>query len=264
MTYSKQECLKALRKAKNNLGHSPGYTEYKQTDLLPSVSAIEKKLGSFNEAKREAGLETNPRGQQPKPINESYFKQIDTTEKAYWLGFITGDGCVQKENPTDKFTIELQSKDRNHLVKLQKAIDSGHDLTTSNGGVQFSVQNQEFVDGLLNHGAYYDKTFNGGVPDLKEKLKQPFVRGLFDADGTLSLDYNWRIAGSNLERLKGLQSWIPVDSDIRKTNTCFSLVVTGKYDDKPKLLSWLYPYGRDTKPALKRKKKQTKEFHPYW
>src|SRR5438105_237351 len=27
-------------------------------------------------------------------VNENYFKVIDTEEKAYWLGFITADGCI--------------------------------------------------------------------------------------------------------------------------------------------------------------------------
>ena len=29
-------------------------------------------------------------------LNIEYFKYIDTAEKAYWLGFIVADGCVQK------------------------------------------------------------------------------------------------------------------------------------------------------------------------
>ena len=31
-------------------------------------------------------------------FNENYFKNIDTAEKAYWLGFIAADGYVQTHN----------------------------------------------------------------------------------------------------------------------------------------------------------------------
>src|SRR5712692_8683456 len=40
--------------------------------------------------------------------NERYFRVIDTEEKAYWLGFITADGCITKgKKPADSPRISL-------------------------------------------------------------------------------------------------------------------------------------------------------------
>ena len=46
------------------------------------------------------------------------FEDIDTPEKAYWLGFIAADGCIsiRKNNATIK--IALARKDKGHLEKI--------------------------------------------------------------------------------------------------------------------------------------------------
>ncbi|MBC8427393.1 MAG: hypothetical protein H8D97_00730 [Proteobacteria bacterium] len=56
--------------------------------------------------------------------NEEYFNNIDTKEKAYWLGFIYADGSVSQENSKDKrLEIGLSSKDEKHLQKFADIFD---------------------------------------------------------------------------------------------------------------------------------------------
>lgn len=50
--------------------------------------------------------------------NKEYFKQIDTPEKAYWLGFIAADGNVRKD--LLKLRIELNIRDYHHLEKFRE------------------------------------------------------------------------------------------------------------------------------------------------
>ena len=52
--------------------------------------------------------------------NHNYFENIDTKEKAYWLGFIYADGNVNKAGST--LRINLQGKDHLHLAKFNKHI----------------------------------------------------------------------------------------------------------------------------------------------
>ena len=49
-------------------------------------------------------------------INYQFFEKIDSEEKAYFLGFIYSDGCVQ----SNSVTLKLQKKDIIILEKMKK------------------------------------------------------------------------------------------------------------------------------------------------
>ena len=51
-------------------------------------------------------------------VNHSYFRVIDSEEKAYWLGFLFADGCIRKNKTGSQVVLKLSTKDENHLIKL--------------------------------------------------------------------------------------------------------------------------------------------------
>ena len=51
-------------------------------------------------------------------LNENYFEQIDTQEKAYFLGFLWADGC----NCNGVIHLVLQEKDKYILEKFNELI----------------------------------------------------------------------------------------------------------------------------------------------
>jgi hypothetical protein len=55
-------------------------------------------------------------------VNEHFFDLVDAEEKAYWLGFLAADGNVHKNGMGISLT--LQERDKDHLNKFLKAIDS--------------------------------------------------------------------------------------------------------------------------------------------
>jgi hypothetical protein len=55
-TYTKQDCIESLKEAKQKLGESPGLRQYDDLPSGPSSRSIKDKFGSWNNAKREAGL----------------------------------------------------------------------------------------------------------------------------------------------------------------------------------------------------------------
>lgn len=68
--YSKEDCIKALKKANSlteDLLSAPEYKELKQ-DSDPSVNSIRSNLGSCNKAKKEAGLKVKPNSYSKKDI----------------------------------------------------------------------------------------------------------------------------------------------------------------------------------------------------
>ena len=57
------------------------------------------------------------------------FEIIETEEDAYWLGFITADGCLLKNRPC--LQIKLAKQDENHLIKFCYYLGLNDELTTS-------------------------------------------------------------------------------------------------------------------------------------
>jgi len=131
---------------------------------------------------------------------EDYFKNIDTKEKAYWLGFIFADGSIYKAYEKDDYTrfgFDLARKDRILIERFSKAIrfnkkyinlyDRKHER---NGGikvyemVKMEFKSNVFTDYLKKHGVVPDKTFRISLPDFgTRELNLAFLLGYFDGDG---------------------------------------------------------------------------------
>jgi len=54
-----EDCLRALRRAATELGESPSKAQYEALGFTPSASTVLRHCGGWNDAKEEAGLETN-------------------------------------------------------------------------------------------------------------------------------------------------------------------------------------------------------------
>lgn len=52
------------------------------------------------------------------------FKEIDSEEKAYWLGFIAADGTIYVREENASVKINLSRIDRDHLVKFREFMKS--------------------------------------------------------------------------------------------------------------------------------------------
>jgi len=57
--YTKQDCIDALDKAYDILGHPPSQHQYKKLDIKPSYQTITNKFERWNLAKEAADMETN-------------------------------------------------------------------------------------------------------------------------------------------------------------------------------------------------------------
>ncbi len=62
MTVSEDDCLEALREARERLGETPSRAQYEALDRSPSATTIMRLFGSWNAAKEQAGLETLSQG----------------------------------------------------------------------------------------------------------------------------------------------------------------------------------------------------------
>jgi intein-encoded DNA endonuclease-like protein len=129
-------------------------------------------------------------------LNHDYFEEIDTEEKAYWLGFLFADGCVRKTKSGSQLTLKLSVKDVNHLKKFKTDINSEHNVvysqsnTISKKGTPsvsdnclIRVNSNKLIDDLINQGCMPRKTFTIDKPKINEKFYKDFIRGFYDGDG---------------------------------------------------------------------------------
>jgi len=135
-------------------------------------------------------------------INEHFFDNIDSENKAYWMGFIWCDGyCIKRIRDQGKieysFKLSLQELDKNHLEKFKNDIESNYDIKTyvlkssfdnAQREARFTIGNQYLGKllqekyGLISHRSDPSKVCN----EIPKIFYKDFIRGILDADGSFS------------------------------------------------------------------------------
>ena len=122
--------------------------------------------------------------------NENFFEVIDTEEKAYWLGFLYADGCVQQKGNYYTTKIDLATIDRNHIEKFKKSLDSNHNINDYKDHSKIVIGSKKMFNDLNNKGCVPKKTLILEFPTIEqvpEHLVHHFIRGYFDGDGTINI-----------------------------------------------------------------------------
>lgn len=121
-------------------------------------------------------------------FDENYFENIDTEEKAYWLGFFYADGCVRVRKDSSESKLKLSIKDIDHLEKLKKALNGNNKIILiDNKAAYLSLNTRIFANHLIDKGCTERKTSTVKFPYfLDKKLVRHFIRGYFDGDGSIS------------------------------------------------------------------------------
>lgn len=128
-------------------------------------------------------------------LNEDYFDNIDTQDKAYILGFFFADG---NNNPSKQtISMALQEEDKEILEKIRNAIGSEKPLDyldyTRKHDFGYTYKNQwrlnlfskKFCEDLIRHGMIPNKSLILEFPNIDEALYPHFIRGYFDGDGSI-------------------------------------------------------------------------------
>lgn len=178
------------------------------------------------------------------PFREDYFEAIDTSEKAYWLGFIAADGCVRKgRGGAWSFAMTLATKDKDHLIKLAEALGltaaSVRDsLTGKHPKCSLVLVRKSFAFHLIDKGIVQNKTYVGlDFPTyLTQDLMRDYLRGYLDGDGC------WYHHRKNLvcsfiskrpEFLIAMRDYLTTECGVEpvrvcETNDCYRMVWEGR------------------------------------
>jgi DNA invertase Pin-like site-specific DNA recombinase len=219
--------------------------------------------------------------------NPGYFDQIDTPDKAYWLGFLGADGCVTGFTRGTKTYLRLQvklaRKDRDHLVTLHKALRARRpirDYDEESFGKMvpvsmLAVSSQQVADALMSHGIVRKKTDVLEPWDGPADLMSHYWRGLIDGDGSITINERGvfvQLLGSELVA-KAYAAWVNtlIGSKVNATRKkdskaawCVQVggtvrvlrLIAALYDDAPvalarkKALADLAVHGKPFNPTL--------------
>ena len=213
-------CMNYIMARSNYCNYEVAYKEYSETGNISEVAAKFQKRRSV--LKREflargfdyplkrvykTGYNLNHPPKKEKNLIVDYFKNIDTVEKAYFLGLIYADGSVQVKKDSIKgnrysFRITLQETDSYVLEHFKNSIGIQRPLATilpqekpfihksyrSQKAYQLDVSRRDFVLDLIQHGVLVNKTYKDlSIPKINKELIPHFIRGYFDGDGCIGL-----------------------------------------------------------------------------
>lgn len=120
-------------------------------------------------------------------LKKDYFKIIDTPEKAYFLGFIAGDGNVIN----NQIRIRIVKDDVEILNAFKKEINYNKPnkfVKVKNGQEQVHLEFRSFemCNDLKNFGIVPNKSMKLQLPtSIDDDLMHAYLLGLFDADGSI-------------------------------------------------------------------------------
>lgn len=172
--------------------------------------------------------------------NFDYFKEIDSYDKAYWLGFLMADGCIYSRNKDKSQSwcrLSLKSDDENHIAKFKESIGSNHNIlkNTKKSGHSYcniNIVSDIFVSNLRKYGCVENKTGKIILPNFNnDELTWAFILVYFDGDGSISklkdrnvYKYRFSIVG-NYELLREIQKFLQkydINANIREDKREYS------------------------------------------
>jgi len=135
-------------------------------------------------------------------VNPDIFR-FDSTESAYWLGFILADGSISRRGPggyPKRLTITLQRRDRDHLLKFKNFLSYSGPIKDTvrvdkrNGHISLqstiTVCSSHLCKQLLD--AKWDSFKKEGDSSILEAVSEAntihLMRGLLDGDGGFIVD----------------------------------------------------------------------------
>lgn len=146
--------------------------EYNVTPV--SILGLLKRRGVRIKSQSEAQKRYN--------IDDTFFENINTENKAYWLGFLWADGYLNNF----ALTLTLSIKDKEHLKKFLISLKTNRPLKEYNYSyakiIRVNLSNKKIVQDLKKQGFLDRRNF----PNINKGLIYHFIRGLFDGDGCVS------------------------------------------------------------------------------
>lgn len=148
---------------------------------------------------------------------QDIFENIDTAEKAYWLGFLAADGCNYQREHNASVILNVHEKDIKHLEKFKKFCHTDAEIKSYIGYEGFSNQtpmckitlnSKKISNDLIDKGILPNKSLILQPPHILEEFYKPFILGYFDGDGSISKTSQYNNYSISIQGTKEILTWI--------------------------------------------------------
>lgn len=190
-------------------------------------------------------------------VDLDYFKNINTNNKAYWLGFIFSDGY----NSGHELIINLSELDENHLIKFKNEIKYSGKITHTidktiwknkisyHNKVRLNISSIDISSELTKLGCVKCKSKIIKFPNISEKYYSDFIRGVFDGDGCISINKHncatFMIYSESVEYIKSLNLIFSNAGILTHINNKNRVLSISKKSEINKIFHYLYDNNYD-------------------
>lgn len=217
------------------------------------------------------------------PFDFNYFENIDSADKAYFLGLLAADGNVFKRkigNSQSIIKLSLQKTDKIileifkiYLGSKQPLYETRRESSYVNYMYTLELVSDKMANDLSKYNIIPYKTYDYEFVELNKEYMSHFFRGYFDGDGSISCVnnqlhspsmYSIQISGfiHNLSKMskylftnEAINSIIIIDKRKEKENKYnlpFGSLAFTNINDKYKFLKYIYDDRSDIYFARKR------------
>lgn len=130
--------------------------------------------------------------------DDTVFEEINSHEKAYWLGVLSSDGCIASTN--NMIYLNLEISDLDLIEKFKSFLKSTHKIGKKFKGLNskneemwqavFKIRSQKLKNDLIKLGIKPQKSMCENFPNIEKKYYNSFILGNSDGDGTWGM-YKW-------------------------------------------------------------------------
>jgi len=210
----------------------------------------------FKEGKQMPSTQGRPRKYN---FDLDYFEEINTPEKAYWLGVLYADGSINSIHTS----VTLSSIDKILIRNLKSALGRTSPIKSipakgmHKQRFYIHLCSKKMVSDLVKQGCTSRKTFEIKPPSIAPDLVRHFIRGLWDGDGTVLKDGSQASVAGTEDLLKWVRQMLNQSIDlplrkVRKKPGCYVLDYSGSLV-LDRLRTYLYT---DATVFLPRKRKR--------
>lgn len=128
-------------------------------------------------------------------VDENYFEEINTPEKAYWLGFLYADGSIKEIGNNYRLDLGLSTIDKEWIDVFNNCISSNYPIYTQTTKInnkeflqsRLCITSNKLCNDLIKLGIVPNKTYCDIFPeDIPDNFLHHYIIGVFDGDGCIT------------------------------------------------------------------------------